>query len=196
MLWEQQRSTNKLSCCFPFQVTNPWFAAFATVFISSLCQHLYEVLSSGGSVSTWWNEQRIWMIKSVTACLFGCLDVFFKWLGIAKASFRSINKSIDQEKLQKYEKGKFNFKGAKNFMIPLILLVLLNLVCFIGGIRGLIHRRNVEEMFGQGFLSLYVFVLSLPILEGLIPKLSNWRDVAISIGIFNVRNKVLVMFLF
>ncbi|CAA2961581.1 cellulose synthase G3 [Olea europaea subsp. europaea] len=155
------------------KVTNPWFAAFATVFISSLCQHLYEVLSSGGSVSTWWNEQRIWMIKSVTACLFGCLDVFFKWLGIAKASFRSINKSIDQEKLQKYEKGKFNFKGAKNFMIPLILLVLLNLVCFIGGIRGLIHRRNVEEMFGQGFLSLYVFVLSLPILEGLIPKLSN-----------------------
>ncbi|KAL2463715.1 Cellulose synthase-like protein G1 [Forsythia ovata] len=165
--------------CFLFgiplypKVTDLWFAAFATVFVSSLAQHLYEVLSSGGSIRTCWNEQRIWMIKSVTACLFGCLDVLMKWIGIAKASFRLTNKAIDQEKLEKYEKGKFDFQGAKMFMVPLSLLVLLNLGCFIGGVKGLISGRNIEEMFGQGALSLYILVLSVPILEGLVPKMSK-----------------------
>ncbi|CAI9771279.1 unnamed protein product [Fraxinus pennsylvanica] len=157
---------------FP-EVTDLWFAAFATVFVSSQAQHLYEVLSSGGSIRTWWNEQRIWMIKSVTACLFGCLDVLMKWIGVAKASFRLTNKAIDQEKFEKYENGKFNLQGAKTFMVPLSLLVLLNLGCFIGGVKGLISGRNIEEMFGQGALSLYILVLSVPILEGLIRKMSK-----------------------
>ncbi|KAL0457064.1 UNVERIFIED_CONTAM: Cellulose synthase-like protein G3 [Sesamum latifolium] len=155
------------------KVTNPWFAAFAAVFLSSLSQHLYEVVSSGGSMRTMWNEQRIWMIKSVTACLFGCFDVLMKYVGMAKANFRLTNKAIDQEKLDKYEKGKFDFQGAKMFMIPLTMLVLLNLGCFIGGMKGLISGGDVKEMFGQGFLSSYVLVLSLPILEGLIPKIGK-----------------------
>ena len=41
------------------QVSNKWFAPFAVVYTSSLLQHLYEVLSTGGSILTWWNEQRI-----------------------------------------------------------------------------------------------------------------------------------------
>ncbi|KAK4478175.1 hypothetical protein RD792_017457 [Penstemon davidsonii] len=157
---------------FP-KVTNPWFAAFAAVFLSSLAQHLYEVVSSGGSIRTMWNEQRIWMIKSVTACLFGCLDVMMKYIGVAKANFRLTNKAIDQEKLEKYEKGKFDFQGAKMFMIPLTMLVLLNLGCFVGGLKGLVNGGNVAEMFVQGLLCFYVLVLSFPILEGLIPKIGK-----------------------
>ncbi|KAG8370355.1 hypothetical protein BUALT_Bualt14G0108300 [Buddleja alternifolia] len=155
------------------KVTSPWFAAFAAVFLSSISQHLYEVVSSGGSIRTMWNEQRIWMIKSVTACLFGCLDVLMKYIGLAKANFRLTNKAIDQEKLERYEKGKFDFQGAKMFMIPLTMLVLINLGCFIGGVKGLISGGSVGEMFGQGLLSFYVLVLSFPILEGLVPKIGK-----------------------
>ncbi|KAH0641244.1 hypothetical protein KY285_037830 [Solanum tuberosum] len=115
---------------FP-KVTSPWFALFTTIFLSSLAQHLYEVLSSGGNLRTWWNEQRIWIIKTVTACLFGCLDVLMKWLGVAKANFRLTNKAIDEEKLRKYEK------------------VVFNVVCFIFGMKRLVLERNFEEMFGQ-----------------------------------------------
>ncbi|OIS98865.1 cellulose synthase-like protein g3 [Nicotiana attenuata] len=154
---------------FP-KVTSPWFALFTTIFLSSLLEHLYEVLSSGGNLRTWWNEQRIWIIKTVTACLFGCLDVLMKWLGIAKANFRLTNKAIDEEKLRKYEKGKFDFQGAKLFMVPLTFLVLFNLVCFTFGMKRMVSERNFEEMFGQGFLSFYVLVLSYPILEGLVSK--------------------------
>ncbi|KAL8525078.1 hypothetical protein ACS0TY_014614 [Phlomoides rotata] len=155
------------------KVTNPWFAAFATVFASSSAQHFYEVVSSGGSVRTMWNEQRIWLIRSVTACLFGCMDVLMKYIGVAKASFRLTNKAIDQQKLQKYEKGIFDFQGARMFMIPLTMLVLLNLGCFIGGAKGLLAAGDTAAMFGQGVLTLYVLLLSLPILEGLIPKIGK-----------------------
>ncbi|XP_027775527.1 cellulose synthase-like protein G1 [Solanum pennellii] len=152
---------------FP-KVTSPWFALFTTIFLSSLAQHLHEVMSSGGNLRTWWNEQRIWIIKTVTACLFGCLDVLMKCLGVAKANFRLTNKAIDEEKLRKYEKGKFDFQGAKLFMVPLTFLVVFNVICFIFGMKRLVLERNFEEMFGQGFLSFYVLVLSYPILEGLV----------------------------
>ncbi|XP_016492090.1 quillaic acid 3-O-glycosyltransferase CSL1-like [Nicotiana tabacum] len=154
---------------FP-KMTSTWFALFTTIFLSSLAEHLYEVLSSGGNLRTWWNEQRIWIIKTVTACLFGCLDVLMKWLGVAKANFRLTNKAIDEEKLRKYEKGKFDFQGAKLFMVPLTFLVMFNLVCFTFGMKRMVSEGNFEEMFGQGFLSFYVLVLSYPILEGLVSK--------------------------
>ncbi|KAL7105421.1 hypothetical protein ACP275_07G043100 [Erythranthe tilingii] len=161
------------------KVTNPWFAVFAAVFLSSMGQHAYEVFSSDGTMRTMWNEQRIWMIKSVTACLFGCLDVLMKYIGIAKSNFRLTNKAIDQQKLVKYEKGIFDFQGAKMFMIPLTLLVLLNLGCFVGGVKGMIGGGGggvaaaAVEMFGQGLLSFYVLCLSFPILEGLVPKIGK-----------------------
>ncbi|KAI7980356.1 Cellulose synthase-like protein G2 [Camellia lanceoleosa] len=34
------------------KVSNPWFAVFATVYVSSLCQYLYEVLYTDGSLRT------------------------------------------------------------------------------------------------------------------------------------------------
>ncbi|XP_051129337.1 cellulose synthase-like protein G3 [Andrographis paniculata] len=155
------------------KVTNPWFGAFAAVFLSSLGQHLYEVMSSGGSIRTMWNEQRIWMIKSVTACLFGCLDVLMKYAGMAKANFRLTNKAVDRENLEKYEKGKFDFQGAKMFMVPLTLLVLLNLGCLAGGAKGFLVDGTRAEMVGQGLLLTYLGVLSIPILEGLVPKIGK-----------------------
>ncbi|KAG6395204.1 hypothetical protein SASPL_145845 [Salvia splendens] len=157
---------------FP-KVTSPWFAVFAGVYASSAAQHFYEVNSSGGTVRTMWNEQRIWIIRAVTACLFGCVDVLMKYAGVAKANFRLTNKVVDQEKLDKYQQGKFDFQGAKMFMVPLTLLVLLNLGCFVGGAKGLVSQGNVAEMLGQGLLSMYVLVLSFPILQGLVPRLGK-----------------------
>lgn len=115
------------------------------------------------------------MIRSVTACLFGCLDVAMKYVGVAKANFRLTNKAIDREKMEKYEKGIFDFQGAKMFMIPLTMLVLLNLGCFIGGAKALIGGGggDAAAMFGQGLLCFYVLVMSFPILEGLIPKIGK-----------------------
>lgn len=155
-------------------MSSPWFAVFAIVYTSSLCQHIYEVLSTGGSFTTLKNEQRMWIIRVVTSSLFGCIDVLFKWLGITKASFRLTNKAVDQEKLKKYEKGKFDFQGADMFMVPLRLLVLLNLMCFVVGMKRVLIEGNFGDMFGQVYISLFGLVLSYPILEDFIPKKGKW----------------------
>ncbi|XVF38384.1 hypothetical protein REPUB_Repub20aG0096800 [Reevesia pubescens] len=152
------------------KVLSPWFGVFSTIYLSAIGQHLHEVLFDGGTIMTWWNEQRIWVIKSVSGSLFGCLDLFMKWLGIKKTTFRLTNKAVDKEKLEKYEKGEFDFQGATMFMVPLSILVILNMVCFIGGLRGLIIRKNYEEMFGQILLSLFIMVLSYPVIEGLLRR--------------------------
>ncbi|KAI3836346.1 hypothetical protein MKW92_028370 [Papaver armeniacum] len=154
---------------FP-KVSDPWFTVFVIVYVSSLSQHLVEVLISGGTIKTWWNEQRIWMIKSVTASLFGCLDVVMKLVGVTKASFRLTNTVIDSDQQKKYEKGSFNFQGATIFMIPLFILVIWNLGCFILGVRRVLIDKSLEDMFGQVYISFFILVSSYPILEGIITR--------------------------
>lgn len=102
--------------------------------------------------------------------LFGCADVMMKWLGVAKANFRLTNKVVDKEKLEKYEQGTFDFEGAKMFMIPLTFMVLLNVVCFVGGMKRVISDGNLDMMFGQIFLSWTTLLFSYPILKGLVPS--------------------------
>ncbi|KAL2335798.1 hypothetical protein Fmac_010244 [Flemingia macrophylla] len=156
---------------FP-KVTDPWFAVFAFVFVSTQIQHLIEVLSGDGSVAMWWDEQRIWILKSVTS-VFAIIDGIKKWLGLNKVKFNLSNKAIDKEKLKKYEQGRFDFQGAAVFMAPLVLLLLANIVSFFGGLWRLLNEKDFEEMFGQFFLVTYVMVLSYPIIEGIITMKSK-----------------------
>ncbi|KAK9065136.1 hypothetical protein SSX86_016519 [Deinandra increscens subsp. villosa] len=157
--------------------SNPWFKVFAMVYVSSLLQHLYEVVLSNGSLATWWNEQRIFFIKCISALLFGCLDVTMKSFGVVKANFRLTNKVVDQQKLEKYEKGMFDLEGAKMFMIPLTVMVLLNVVCFVGGMKRVISNKNLDEMFAQVFMSWTTLLFSYPILKGLVPNKTKSKKI-------------------
>ncbi|KAH9682177.1 cellulose synthase-like protein G3 [Citrus sinensis] len=76
------------------EVSSPSFIVFSFIFISAICKHLQEVISTGGSIYTWRNEQRIWMIKSVTAHFYGSMDTILKLLGLRKASFLPTNKVL------------------------------------------------------------------------------------------------------
>ncbi|PPD73743.1 hypothetical protein GOBAR_DD29332 [Gossypium barbadense] len=143
----------------------PEWHSLVPQYLSAIGQQLHEVLSDGGTTLTWWNEQRIWVIKSVSGSCFGCLDLFMKWSGMKKTTFRLTNKAVDKDKLEKYEKGEFDFQGATMFMIPLSAMAILNMACFIGGLGGIILRRNYEEMFGQIFLSLFIMALSYPMIQ-------------------------------
>ncbi|CAO2839116.1 unnamed protein product [Amaranthus hypochondriacus] len=154
---------------FP-KINDPWIAPFVVVFVSSLVQHLYEVLSGGDSVRTWWNEVRIWFIKGVGACLFGSIEAIMKKMGKQKTTFRLTNKVVEKEKLDNYEKGKFDFQGADMFMVPVDILATLNLLGFIGCLYRVIIYHNYQELFAQLFLSFFLLVLSRSIIERIAKK--------------------------
>lgn len=137
---------------------------------------MYEVFTSGGTLRTWWNEQRIWVIKVVSGSLFGCIDCLMKMLGISTTVFRLTNKAIAKEKVENYEKGKFDFEGAQVFMVPMVALVIWNLVCFIGGIWSIIGKGNVSDMFGQLLLSTFLLVVSYPVIEGIVTRKSRGKS--------------------
>ncbi|KAI5440357.1 hypothetical protein KIW84_010019 [Lathyrus oleraceus] len=158
---------------FP-KVTDPWFVVFAILYIATQIQHLIEVISGDGSVSMWWDEQRIWILKSVTS-LFAMIEAVKKWLGLNKKKFNLSNKAIDtdKEKIKKYEQGRFDFQGAALYMSPMIVLLIVNTICFFGGLWRLFKIRDFEDMFGQLFLVSYVMALSYPIFEGILTMKSK-----------------------
>ncbi|KAJ4968869.1 hypothetical protein NE237_015570 [Protea cynaroides] len=150
------------------KVSNPWFIVFAISYISSLSQHLSEVLLCGDSFRTWWNEQRNWMIKSVASYSFSCLDVFMKRIGIRKANFILTSKVIDEEQVEKYKKGIFDFQGSKLFLVILATLVTINMVSLFCGLARVISEASYDDMFVQVFLSFAILTFSYPIMEGMI----------------------------
>ncbi|KAL1825997.1 hypothetical protein ACET3Z_012775 [Daucus carota] len=154
---------------FP-KVNDAWFIAFLALWLSSLLQHMYEVFTSGGTLRTWWNEQRIWVIKVVAGSLFGCIDCIMKKIGNSKTVFRLTNKAIAKEKVENYEKGRFDFEGAQVFMVPMVGLVIWNLVCLIVGLWSIFDKGNVSEMFGQLLLSTFLLLVSYPVIEGIVTR--------------------------
>ncbi|XP_070672093.1 cellulose synthase-like protein G2 [Malus domestica] len=120
------------------QVSNTYFIVFSFIFLSSHSKHLYEVLATGSTFRHWVNEQRIWMMKSVTSHLYGSVDAFMKKLGMRAAGFFPTNKVDDVEQLKHYNMGVFDFQTSLLFLAPMVALVILNMASFAVGIaRGI-----------------------------------------------------------
>lgn len=149
---------------------------FVFVFLSALSKHLYEVLSTGGSIKIWRNEQRIWMIRAVTCQLYGSLNAIMHKLGLAEASFSATNKVVDDEQVKLYGMGKFDFRTSKMFLAPLVTIILLNIAAFVcGAIRSTIITGDWDKMFVQISLSFYILVMNYAIIEGMIVRKDNGR---------------------
>lgn len=167
---------------FCLQASSPCFMIFSSVFIFSQLNTLAEVLVKGGSVLTWWNEQRMWMIKSVTAYSYGTLDAILKCFGMKQPTFLPTNKVCDSEEVTLYQTGKFNFQTSTNFLAPLVSLVILNMIAFAGGFARTIILGSWNEMIGQVFLSFYILWVNYPIIEGMTLRKDKGR-VPSSVGL-------------
>lgn len=149
------------------QVSDSFFLIFAFIFVSSLSKHLCEVLFTGGSFQAWRNEQRVWMIKSVTSHLYGSMDAVMKKIGMREASFLTTNKVMDDGREKLYQMGKFDFRISTAILAPIVTLVILNMAAFMVGLARVVAAGNWEEMFAQLVLSFYIVVISFPVIEGM-----------------------------
>lgn len=150
------------------KVSDLWFIIFSFIFVSSITKHLCEVLLAGGSFKTWRNEQRLWMMKSVTCHLHGSIDAIMKKTGIKETSFIPTNKVTDEEQIKRYEMGVFDFQTSNRLLLPLVTLAILNMICFVGGIARVIKDGIWDEMFVQVFLSFFGLLMNYPIIEGMV----------------------------
>lgn len=174
-------------------VSSPFFKIFSVIFASAIAKHLQEVVATGGSIKTWRNEQRIWMIKSVTCHTFGTLDAIMKLLGLRKASFVPSNKVMDNEQVTRYEMGQIGFQTSAMFLIPMASLMILNMAALFGGVARIVAVGNWDKMFAQVVLSAYIFVVNFAIVEGMLIRKDKGRIPA-SITVVSIL--VFIVFLF
>ncbi|KAL9410808.1 hypothetical protein AB3S75_044558 [Citrus x aurantiifolia] len=157
------------------EVSSPFFTVVSFIFISAICKHLQEVISTGGSIYAWRNEQRIWMIKSVTAHFYGSMDAILKLLGLRKASFLPTNKVLDKEQVKRYEMGQFDFQTSSMFLVPMVSLMILNMAALLCGFIRIIAVGNWDKLFPQLLLSLYILIINFAIVEGMIVRKDKGR---------------------
>ncbi|KAL5848985.1 hypothetical protein ACOSQ4_006998 [Xanthoceras sorbifolium] len=159
------------------QVSSSFFNIFIFIFLSNLVKHLYEVLASGGSVRVWRNEQRIWMMKSVTSYLYGTLDAFLEKFGLTEASFLPTNKvdDDDEEQVKRYEMGVFDFQTSTMLLAPLVTIIILNMTAFACGVYRMMFIGEWEKMLLQVLLSFYILIVNYAVIEGMIVRKDRGR---------------------
>ncbi|KAM3393809.1 cellulose synthase-like protein G2 isoform X1 [Capsicum galapagoense] len=152
------------------KVSSPWFAVYSFLFVSTLSKYLWDVVNTGGTTRTWWNEWRVWMIKSITAYFYGTLDAILKLYGFRKASFLPTNKAVDDEQQSmRYQMGIYDFQASKMFIVPLVAIVILNMISFVWSVTGkVIYEGRFSELFGQVLVAFFILMVNYPILEGMI----------------------------
>ncbi|XP_048333877.2 cellulose synthase-like protein E2 [Ziziphus jujuba] len=176
------------------EVSNPYFIIFPFIFMSSSIKLLYEIFITGGSYRSWINEQRIWMIKSITSHLYGCLDAFMKRIGMRKTSFLATNKVDDDEQVMLYKKGLIDFRTSAMFLAPLITLMMLNMVSLVVGMARLILVGDLGKWFLQVLISFYILVMGYPIMEDILIRKDKGR-IPPSITIFSASVTLPLIFL-
>ncbi|KAI4345764.1 hypothetical protein L6164_012860 [Bauhinia variegata] len=158
------------------KVSDPFFLVFLFIFVSAVSKHLLEVLISGGTIRNWLNEQRIWMMKSITCHLYGCLDAILKKIGLRKASFLPTDKVEDDEQTMLYQMDKYDFRASNIFLVPMVSLIIINISSFIGGLQRAISGGDWDnKLFVQLFISAYIIILNYPIVEGLLLRKDKGR---------------------
>lgn len=161
---------------FP-KVSSSYFFLFASLAVSAYGYSLIEFLWIGGSFKSWWNEQRMWMIKGVSAYLFALIEVAGKMIGVSKVGFEVTSKVVDSEAAKRYEAEMFEFGVASALFVPPATLALINLISLVGGLARILREgySTSESMILQLLLCSFIVTSGYPILEAMFIRKDKGR---------------------
>ncbi|RRT41156.1 hypothetical protein B296_00058024 [Ensete ventricosum] len=160
---------------FP-KVSDPWFYLYVYLFTAAYGQDLVEFLADDGTIGRWWSDQRMWMIKGVTAYLFGTVQFALKKIGISAAEFNVTSKVMDDEQFERYERGAFDLGVQSPFFVALGTVAVVNLSSLVVGIaRAATTEGFLHEQFAQLFLSGFVAANCWPIYEAMFLRSDGGR---------------------
>ncbi|XP_043713343.1 cellulose synthase-like protein H1 [Telopea speciosissima] len=149
-------------------VSEPAIFISGALFIIYNLYTLSEYIQCRLSVREWWNNQRMTWITTSTACLFGFLSFFPKFLGLSENVFKVTPKdhqvTSSQGSVADANNGHFTFDESPIFVPPTVLLF-VNLtalsMAFLDGSR---------LRLGEIICSAWMVLTFLPFLRGVLRK--------------------------
>ncbi|EOA26628.1 hypothetical protein CARUB_v10022692mg [Capsella rubella] len=174
---------------------------------------LWEFMSLGFSVQSWFISQSFGRIKSTCCWLFSIYDITLKFLGISKTNFVVTKKTMPETRSESgsaksqredgcpnQDSGKFEFDGSLCFL-PGTFIVLVNLAALVGHSMGLRRSSPSHKEGGSGLAEacgcVLVVTLFLPFLKGMFEKgkygiplstLSKAASLAVLFVVFSLGN--------
>ncbi|KAH7861772.1 hypothetical protein Vadar_030743 [Vaccinium darrowii] len=160
---------------FP-EVSSLWLLPFAYVYAARNACSIAEALACGDTLKAWWNFQRMWLFRRTTSYFFAFIDTFARQLGFSETAFSITAKVVDDDVLERYEKGTMEF-GTLSVMFTIIAtLALLNLFGLSGAVLKIISGYGfIEGLTLQIGLCLVMVMINLPVYQALFLRNDNGR---------------------
>lgn len=150
--------------------------AFYITIVVFVIYHLYtlsEYLRAGLSVRSWWNNQRMARITTMTAWLFGFLSVILKLLRISETVFEVTkkDKSTSSNGAHDVDAGRFTFDESPIFVLGTTILMvhLTALVVSLLNLQPPAHD-GLGSGLGEVLCSVWLVLCFWPFLKGLFGK--------------------------
>ncbi|PON31559.1 Cellulose synthase [Parasponia andersonii] len=154
---------------FP-EVSSPWFLPFAYVFVAKNIFSVLEAMKHGSTLKSWWNGQRMWLIRRTTSYFIALIDIIKRKLGLSETTFVLTDKVVTEDVSKRYEQEVMEF-GSSNIMFTILAtLALLNLFTLLGGIKKLVldlDSKALEQLISQIVLCGIIVLINLPIYQAL-----------------------------
>lgn len=152
---------------FP-KLSDPWFYLYAYLFLAAYCVDIIEFLASGSTIQRWWSDQRIWLVRGLTAFVFATVQFAMNLIGLSAPGFNLTNKTTEDEQSERYDKGIFDFSTASPFYVPLGTAAIINLSSFVVGmLKAARTEEGLGEMFVQLFISTFAVANCWPVIEAM-----------------------------
>jgi hypothetical protein len=152
-----------------------------TLFVIYNVSNILEHIKSGLSIRTWWNNQRMGRITTMTSCFLGFLTIILKQLRISDTNFEITKKEqVHSNEGTNENVGRFIFNESLIFLPGTTILFIQFIALFMSG-------NGFGYGVGEVFCSAYVVLCYLPFLKGLfgkgkygIPLSTIWKSIVLA----------------
>ncbi|KAK1403965.1 Cellulose synthase-like protein G3 [Heracleum sosnowskyi] len=153
---------------FP-KVTDPWLLLYVFLFLGSYAQELIEYVTYGSTAKRWWNNQRVWMMRSISSFPFALFEYIQERCGISSFGYNVTSKVLESEQSKRNAEGIFEFGVPSPLFVPITMAAIINLWALVRGMKLVILRNeSLEDVFVQMFLSGFGVLNCWPMYEAML----------------------------
>lgn len=152
---------------FP-KVSDPWFLIYCFLFVGAYGQDFLEFKLGGGTTRGWYNNQRAWIVRSLSSYTFAMIEYTFRKLFASSHEFNVTSKVVDEEASTRYKHGMMEFGVESPFFYPISVAALHNLIALISGVVGVLKHGGFQDLFLQFLLVGFGVVNSWPVYQAMV----------------------------